>query len=70
MTMGSVTLIKESVSTLIEHMSSNSTPTINGGPGSTFSLVAVIVIKILLAIYCRTGEGRRGATARRRSGAK
>ena len=54
MGMGSLSLIKESLSNLISNLTSGNVPELGGGGSSWLSLVSVIVIKILLSLYCKS----------------
>lgn len=54
MGMGSLSLLKESVESIISSLSSSTYPTLTTSGSSLYSLVAVIVVKILLSVYCRS----------------
>ncbi|GMI09316.1 hypothetical protein TrRE_jg9898 [Triparma retinervis] len=54
MGMGSLSLIKESLSNLISNATSGTVPSLGGGGSSWLSLLAVIAVKVLLSLYCRS----------------
>ena len=53
MGMGSLLLIKESTQQLVEYAVSDDSPSLQGGGSSAYSLIAVIVLKVFLSIYCK-----------------
>eukprot|EP00519_Triparma_laevis_P001469 CAMPEP_0182503846 /NCGR_PEP_ID=MMETSP1321-20130603/16107_1 /TAXON_ID=91990 /ORGANISM="Bolidomonas sp., Strain RCC1657" /LENGTH=395 /DNA_ID=CAMNT_0024709085 /DNA_START=118 /DNA_END=1301 /DNA_ORIENTATION=- len=53
MGIGSLSLIKESMEQLIKYASSSENPELGGGNSSSYSLIAVIIVKAFLFTYCK-----------------
>ncbi|GMH77816.1 hypothetical protein TrST_g13882 [Triparma strigata] len=53
MGIGSLSLIKESMEQLIKYASSSENPELGGGNSSSYSLIAVIIVKVFLFTYCK-----------------